>query len=104
MIIKFGKYRGYDITEVPIEYLEWMLEANRRTISEIEEELERRKLAEMAKMSWLERVIATGYKELAKKHHPDVGGDAHEMQQINAAVELLREMITVHDETIRKAS
>jgi curved DNA-binding protein CbpA len=34
--------------------------------------------------------IKRRYRELAKKHHPDRGGDPREMQRIIAAYELLK--------------
>ena len=34
--------------------------------------------------------IKERYRELARKHHPDNGGDAHRMQQINRAMEILK--------------
>jgi len=35
-------------------------------------------------------IVTTGYRQLASKHHPDHGGQPRHMQQLNAAVELLR--------------
>ena len=34
-------------------------------------------------------IIRAVYRELAKKHHPDKGGDIKRMQEINTAVEML---------------
>lgn len=36
------------------------------------------------------RQIQLRYRDLAKRHHPDRGGDTEKMQRINAAYELLR--------------
>ena len=33
------------------------------------------------------------YRFLAKKHHPDIGGDAEKMEQLNAAYKLLMKYI-----------
>ena len=104
MILKFGKYRGMPIEDVPTEYLEWMLDTNQRMIATIEQELDRRKLSEEAELSWIEKVIRSGYRELAKKHHPDVGGSEDEMRQVVAAVEYLREISTQPPTSTRKAS
>ncbi len=104
MILKFGKYRGMPIEEVPTEYLEWMLDTNQRMIATIEQELDRRKLSEEAELSWIEKVIRSGYRELAKKYHPDVGGSEDEMRQVVAAVEYLREISTQLPTSKMKAS
>jgi DnaJ-class molecular chaperone len=37
--------------------------------------------------------IRKQYRYLAKKYHPDVGGDARKMEQINAAYKLLMKYI-----------
>jgi hypothetical protein len=38
----------------------------------------------------IERIIAAGYRSLAQKFHPDHGGDAAIMQQLNRVTEELR--------------
>lgn len=93
MKLQFGKYTGYDLRDVPREYLEWLAENNRKTLSDIETELERRDAAEEASMSWMERVVTVGFKTLAKQHHPDLGGDADTMKQINSAADELRRIL-----------
>lgn len=90
MILKFGKHRGESISEVPSEYLEWLLEQNKITIEGIEEELERRISAESAKLPIVQQIIQAGYRVLAKQHHPDHGGDIEKMKEVNSAVEYLR--------------
>jgi curved DNA-binding protein CbpA len=38
--------------------------------------------------------VSAGFRELAKRHHPDLnGGDGETMKELNAAVEMLREML-----------
>jgi Putative quorum-sensing-regulated virulence factor len=91
--MKYGKYAGHDIRDVPTEYLEWLLESQKSTGEQIEGELERRRLAEEANQSWLEKVIGAGYRSLAKQHHPDRGGDPEAMKELNAAVAKLRGML-----------
>lgn len=92
MILNFGKHSGKHISQVPTEYLDWLLKSNQETVRAVEEELARRALAEEANLSWVEKVIVAGYREMAKRHHPDVGGSTSDMQEINAAVEKLREI------------
>lgn len=92
MILQFGKHKGSDIRDVPLEYLEWLADSNRETLEAIEEEIERRERLEEANMPWIERLIQAGYRELAKRHHPDVGGDTNSMKEVNAAADKLRDM------------
>jgi Putative quorum-sensing-regulated virulence factor len=93
MKLTFGKYAGEDMRDVPREYLEWLLENSRKTVADVEAELERRDSLEEASMSWMERVVSVGYKTLARQHHPDLGGDADMMKQINNAAEELRRIL-----------
>lgn len=91
--LQFGKWEGYDIRDVDREYLEWLKEHSERTINMVTEELERRDNDAEASMSWMERIIAAGYRELSKKHHPDRGGDPEEMKELNASHDLLKEAL-----------
>jgi uncharacterized protein (DUF3820 family) len=90
MKLGFGKYATYEISEVPEEYLEWLIRASEDKIKLCNGELERRELASEANMSWMERIFKTGYRELCKRHHPDAGGTTAEMQEINAAYEAIK--------------
>lgn len=90
MIMKFGKYRGYDIRSVPADYLEWAIEHNRSTIKSYQEELDRRQSLEEASMGMIERIIKAGYRDLAKKFHPDNGGSTEQMQELNGSYERLK--------------
>jgi hypothetical protein len=38
-------------------------------------------------------IVAAGLRTLAKKHHPDTGGDTTTMQRLNAAAEWLRRTV-----------
>lgn len=91
--MKFGKYKGLPITDVPDDYLQFLITLATRSIEEYRGELERRELAQDADKTWMERVVETGYRELAKRYHPDRGGGDGEMHEINAAVEMLREVL-----------
>ena len=70
-----------------------LVETTRKTADAAEAEIDRRQRAEQADIGWCERLIVAGYRDLAKRHHPDHGGDLKSMQEINAAVEVLREMV-----------
>jgi len=92
VILKFGKYRGQDIQDVPLDYLEW-LAGTADLIKAAREEIERRKAAEEASLPVVEKLIRAGYLSLAKTCHPDVGGTVDAMREVNAAAELLRELV-----------
>ena len=91
MILSFGKHAGKDITMVPTDYLDWLKESNEKTLRAIQAELDRREQMASANSSWMEQVVTAGLKNLAMKHHPDKGGKVTDMQEINAAAELLKD-------------
>lgn len=89
----FGKYGDLPLSEVPAEYLEWMIRNSQEKIDLCKTELARRELAEAANSSVIEQIVKAGYRDLAKKHHPDNGGTSSGMQEVNAAMEKLKELI-----------
>lgn len=93
MVLQFGKYKGQDISQVPLEYVEWLLSKAQQDARIYEAEIERREFAESAQLSWVERLVQVGYRTLAKQHHPDHGGDTKTMQQVNAAYERLKSLV-----------
>ena len=42
----------------------------------------------------MERIIQAGYRQLAVQNHPDKGGNTTTMQEINAAHEKLKSMVS----------
>ncbi len=93
MILQFGKFKGTDIRDVPIEYVEYILGQAEKTITACREELQRREHAEAASMPMIERIVAVGFRTLARQHHPDLGGSNREMVELNSANECLRELL-----------
>jgi Putative quorum-sensing-regulated virulence factor len=87
--LHFGKYEGWEIRDVPEDYLSWLMNSSQQTADMCKAELERRENEEEASMSWMERIIKTGYRELSKKHHPDFGGQVQDMQELNASYDAL---------------
>ena len=71
----------------------FLIESATTTIEECKTELARRESAAEATFPWVQRVIEIGYRELARRHHPDLGGDVEEMRELNRAVEALRELV-----------
>lgn len=92
-VLKFGKYQGHELRDVPDDYLSWLIEIQTKTLAEYQAEQRRRLALQNARLSWAERIIQTGFRTLAMEFHPDQGGDNESMRQIIAAQERLRELI-----------
>lgn len=86
-VINFGKYKGTRLSDVPEDYVLWMIDNSKKTITLYQAELDRRKLVEEGSMSMVERIAAEGYRSLAKKMHPDAGGSAEDFRSLQAAKE-----------------
>ena len=89
----FGKYADLELSLVPEEYLNWLIQNTRDRLKVYETELLRREMVKDASMSWVERIVKTGFNELAKRHHPDRGGNGSDMVALNAAHEKLKQAI-----------
>lgn len=100
MKMPFGKYRGVELTDVPFEYLSWLIEQDflrepLRTLAE--EEFDRRTYQPLTEPLPLpidcavaEELLSAGLRVLAKKYHPDLGGNAAEMVALNNCVDWFR--------------
>jgi hypothetical protein len=91
--ILFGKYKSWDLCEVPATYLEYMLQQYEKNVEDFRTELQRRHAEEEANLPLVERIITLGYRAMAKEAHPDVGGSNEAMQELNETVETLRNMV-----------
>ena len=91
-VLGWGKHKGQHIADIPADYLEWLIESSRATIAQLEAELDRRAMAEQASLPWAEKIVQAGFKELAKRVHPDVGGNTATMTELNNAREALLEL------------
>jgi hypothetical protein len=107
----WGKYIGRPLSEIDSGYLCWVLEHAEQPASwllnAIREELQRRfgqssTERASAAASWrtpcpdpvlAANIVSTGFRELAKRHHPDVGGNTRTMQQLNATAEWLKSVV-----------
>ena len=94
MILAYGKFRGWDLTEIPDDYLTYMLQQKRKDLQLWEAEQRRRELLREAEMPMIEKIAKVGYRTLAQQYHPDHGGDEEVMRQLNAAMAQLQEMVT----------
>ena len=107
----WGKHRGQTLDDIESSYLIWCLESAenlRPTLrTAIRAELAERFAAPpppppSSSASWrtpcpdprlAADIVSTGLRMLARKHHPDVGGDTAVMQRLNLAAEWLRGVV-----------
>lgn len=94
MKLTFGKYNGWELSEVPDDYIEYLMTAKEKEFKMYREEKERRAAKAEASLSMMERLILVGYRSLANQHHPDKGGNTKTMQEVNAAYEKLKQLAT----------
>lgn len=93
MFLRFGKYRGWDVSEVPLSYLAWLFEnlTEKPELHEAARQEIRRRVAgyepEPLDPDRLRRV----YRTLAIEHHPDHGGDVGIMKGINLFYESIKQ-------------
>src|SRR6185436_14020131 len=93
MKMPYGKYKDWDVSDVPREYLEWLHTKTSEDSLRLKAELDRRAAIEESRGTWIDQIIKAGYRALASKHHPDVGGTDADMKEINASNEKLKQMV-----------
>jgi uncharacterized protein (DUF3820 family) len=99
MRIPFGKYRGTPIDELPLQYIEWLIDQDflRQPLrSALEAEFERRRYSQQpdqpeVDLSLIDELVSAGVRTLSKKYHPDLGGDHDLMVALNNCAEWLRQ-------------
>ncbi len=106
--LKFGKYKGQLLEDVPTGYLQWcdreLHDLDAWTRRAIEAELERRQGPPPAPppprpatgaltLADLDTRIRAWWRELCLQYHPDRGGDTKVMQALNNAHERLRKAV-----------
>ena len=99
MTLTFGKYNGWELEQIPDEYVHYMIDAKRKDLALWEDEWARRELVREAKLSWMEKLAKAGYHAMSLKHHPDRGGAETDMQAINAAMAQLQEILASVQDT-----
>jgi hypothetical protein len=94
----FGKYRGCFISELPLEYLDWLLDQEfirnplRSTLErEFEKRLHSQEPNNAIDISLIDELVSAGLRTLSKKYHPDLGGDHDLMVALNNCAEWLRQ-------------
>lgn len=95
MFMPFGKYRDQPLADVPTGYLRWLLTIDIYPTLRygVEQELESRKAGKHKQVPAPAIDVATWYRQLSLRFHPDRGGSKEAMQAINVAKELLEKML-----------
>jgi hypothetical protein len=94
----FGQYKGALLSELPADYLAWLLSLG--TVRDplrtaLFTERERRATLASLDLKLARSIVDTGFRALAKQAHPDAGGELRTMQRLNEAVSWLRQQIEV---------
>jgi hypothetical protein len=111
----FGKYRGWMFHEIPHDYLGWLLDHTdidgelrrqveqefwgRRTVAdgppepEASSEEEWQSFKDAYRRS-VEEALRTAYREMARQHHPDLGGSHDVMVAINNFYDRFNEVLS----------
>jgi hypothetical protein len=104
-LMRFGRYRGRPLRELPDDYLSWLgtLDLREPLRTDIDQELVRRAhdarsgdavaSVPASLRDTTEALVTAGYRALARRAHPDAGGDDATMRDVNAAVEVLRRLV-----------
>lgn len=102
----FGKFTGYEVSELPDSYLTWLggIELRSPLKEAVDREIATRISRDGARRAFglvpsaakvdrttVEEIVGAGLRALAKKHHPDVGGSEDAMKRINLGASWVRE-------------
>lgn len=103
MRMPFGTHKGKPFSELPDDYLAWVLTIARPPLrTAVQEEQRRRTAGYSGRKAVASRcpapdvaleLVGAGLKRLAFKHHPDTGGEHETMIQVTAVADWLRERI-----------
>jgi hypothetical protein len=103
--MRFGKYRGQALSEIPSSYLRWCL----RELEHLSDDLHDAMAAELDSrdsygpirhppsgppVDW-PCIVRKWHSEMALQFHPDRGGSVEVMQAINHAADRLRELVGI---------
>jgi hypothetical protein len=95
----FGRHKGERLEDLDDDYLRWLagLDDLREPLkSAVKAEWESRIFASdepAVSYGLADELISAGVRSLAKKYHPDLGGDTERMQAVNACADWLRSQV-----------
>lgn len=84
MKMPFGKYKGLDLEEIPLEYIDWLINLD-NLHGQLKEEVEhiyKTYCDPSFKGVISASKIKSVYREMAFKHHPDRGGSTDSMRVV----------------------
>jgi hypothetical protein len=106
MNMPFGKFKGVDLEDCPLSYLSWLtenIELREPLSSEVRRELAARfdvvprtssgVVVKPEDVVLVRQIVDAGYRSVASRLHPDVGGPPGEMQRLNQVVGSLRNQL-----------
>jgi F420-0:gamma-glutamyl ligase-like protein len=95
MQMPFGKHRGKELSNVPDDYLAWVLDNCERISPTLRDAIRARLgLTPVSEPNPIDDALLNRwYRTLVMKYHPDRGGSVGEMQAVNEANDLLRTML-----------
>lgn len=88
--MQFGKHKGMELRDVPADYLEWSISTMEADVKRYRDELARREAVENSSVDIITQLLKAGFKELAKKAHPDTGGSQEQFLALKGAFETLK--------------
>jgi len=104
MLMPFGKYKGTEVSELPLDYLLWLQdtiplrEPLRSAVAEaVYYYRSTNSSTGVLELSGRSKELQNIYYRLAKKWHPDCGGSIEAMQAINEFYEEICNCLTLKD-------
>ena len=115
----FGKHKGKYLADIPADYFLWLIKNVRldpgfeldvrielrerqarangqaRNQSHARSDSRAIRLPQGVTIGHLLEIVINGRRALARKHHPDVGGDNRQMTVVNQAADFLEETLPV---------
>jgi hypothetical protein len=104
--MRFGKYRGRELEDIPDDYKYWLLDASRETVLALEDDLGEahespsngnghHDSAPPNLPPGTKQLIEVGFKTLAKRYHADLNGGRADprMVELNLMMEQLRKIL-----------
>lgn len=103
MRIPFGKFKGTFLCDVPDDYLAWLqtIELRDPLRAAIFAEAKEREfehnnqINNVPQIVVVDELVSAGFKSLAKKYHPDIGGSHEKMIEITNAPDWVKSQARV---------